>query len=95
MDTSWKSGEAGYCYSLVFSHGDDLVGRDPKNVASYLRLQASQAYRDGENEISARLGTAATAINEDARNNHQPDWARAILLLCPFEHAYDKDAVEL
>lgn len=73
----WKSGECWYCARLIASKGDDLVGRDPKTIAQYLRVQACAAFRDGEYEICARLGSAATAINEDSRNNHPPDWARA------------------
>jgi hypothetical protein len=75
--TSWKDGEYRYCRDLVGSRGDSNVGSDPKTIATYLRLQASSALRDGEYEISARLGVAATAINEDARNNHTPAWQRA------------------
>jgi hypothetical protein len=74
----WKDYELGYCYSLIANHGDNNVGRDPKTIATYLRLQASSAFRDGEYEIAARLGAAATAINEDARNNHAPAWERAV-----------------
>lgn len=75
--TTWKSGEVVYCANLVLAHGDSNVGHDPKTIATYLRLQASQAFRDGQWEIAARLGAAATAVNEDARNNHAPDWNRA------------------
>jgi hypothetical protein len=74
---TWKDGEYRYCASLVNNKGSAHVGHDPKSVATYLRLQAASAFRDGEYEISARLGSAATAINEDARNNHAPDWHRA------------------
>ena len=77
----WKSDELGYCRHLAANHGDNNVGRGPKEIATYLRLQASDAFRDGEYEISARLGTAATCINEDARNNHAPDWTRAVEIL--------------
>lgn len=75
--TVWKDGECLYCLRLIESHGDEKVGRDPKTIATYLRIQASAAFRDRQFEIAARLGAAATAINEDARNNHAPDWARA------------------
>ena len=75
---AWKDYELGYCYNLVAMHGDENVGHDPKTIATYLRLQASSAFRDGEYEIAARLGAAATAINEDARNNHVPAWERAV-----------------
>lgn len=81
MDVSWKDGEYGYCRCMVRQHGDDHVSRDPKTVAAYLRLQASAAFRDREYEIAARLGAAATAVNEDARNNHAPDWSRASEIL--------------
>lgn len=74
---TWKNGEFVYCADLVCGQGDDNVGRDPKNVAAYLRLQASDAFRDREFELAARLGHAAMAINCDARNNHAPDWTRA------------------
>jgi hypothetical protein len=70
-----------YCCKLVASHGDDNVGRDPKDIATYLRIISTTAYREGEYELSARLATAATAINEDARNNHMPDWTRAEQIL--------------
>ncbi|MDE2103796.1 MAG: hypothetical protein KGL39_41545 [Patescibacteria group bacterium] len=73
----WKDGEFAYCRELILSRGDDNVGHDPKSIATYLRLQASAAFRDGEMEIAARLGQAATCVNEDARNNHAPDWRRA------------------
>jgi hypothetical protein len=75
--TQWKDNEFSYCRELIAKRGDKNVGRDPKSVAAYLRLQAAGAFRDGELEISARLGYAATCINEDARNNHAPDWQRA------------------
>jgi len=74
---AWKDGELGYLLCLVTQHGDDAVGHDPKSVATYLRLQASSAYRDGLLELAANIGAAATAINEDARNSHSPDWVRA------------------
>lgn len=75
---AWKDGELDYCRGLVQTQGDSNVGRDPKTIATYLRLQASAAFRDGEFEIAARLGQAAICINEDARNNHVPDWDRAL-----------------
>jgi hypothetical protein len=93
---NWKQNEYGYCCVLVCSRGNDSVGRDPKTVATYLRLQASDAFRtadqiDGSQpavwdeatlyEMAARLGAAATAINEDARNNYAPDWRRALAVL--------------
>jgi hypothetical protein len=58
---------------------DDAVGREPKTIATYVRLRAAKAFCDGEYEISARLGAAATAINTDARNNHDPDWEHRAL----------------
>ena len=84
---AWKDYEFGYCLNLIRTRGNAEVGHDPKTIASYLRLQASSAMRDGEIEITARLACAATAINEDARNNHQPDWWRAehyMIDLIPF-----------
>ena len=81
---NWKDGECGYCYHLALCNGDAKVGRDPKTIATYLRLQASQAFRDGEYERSARLGAAATCINEDARNNHAPNWILASEILSPY-----------
>ena len=80
--TAWKQGEAGYCYHIVRLH--DSRGSDPKTVATYLRLQAASAFRDAEYEISARVGAAATCINEDARNNHLPRWADASAILSPY-----------
>lgn len=77
----WKDGELSYLCSLVENGGDDNVGRDPKTIATYLRLQASDAYRAGLLELASHIFMAATAINEDARNNHAPDWARAIDIL--------------
>jgi len=79
--TEWKDGELLYCHSLIGSRGDDNVGRDPKTIASYLRIQASAAFHDKQYEIASRLGAAATAINCDARNNHNPDWDRARVIL--------------
>jgi hypothetical protein len=73
----WKDNEFGYCVGVVTDKGNNKVSRDPKTVATYLRVQAAGAFRDREFEISARLGAAATAINEDARNNHEPNWAYA------------------
>ena len=78
---TWKDGEYQYCRELVGKRGDSNVGTDPKTIATYLRLQASAALRDGQYEISARLGVAATAVNEDARNNHVPAWSRAEAIL--------------
>ncbi len=66
-----------YCVGLVTGKGNTNIGRDPKDVAAYLRLQSACAFRDLEFEIAARLATAATAINCDARNNHEPDWTYA------------------
>lgn len=77
----WRDGEFIYCREVVRHRGNDAVTRNPKTIASYLRLQASSAFHDGEYEIAARLGAAATAINYDARNNHNPDWTRALLAL--------------
>lgn len=77
----WKDGEYTYCALLVATRGNDKVGREPKTIASYLRLQASSAFHDGQFEIAARLGEAATAINYDARNNHTPNWKRADLVI--------------
>lgn len=80
-DVAWKDGEWGYLCCLVAQHGDDNVSRDPKTVATYLRLQASQAHRDKRYRLASCIFAAATAINEDARNNHEPDWTRARALL--------------
>jgi hypothetical protein len=74
----WKDGELIYCCRLVERRGDDNVGYEPATIAAYLRLQAASAYRDGEYEIAARLGEAATAVNADARCNHAPNWERAL-----------------
>ena len=74
---AWKNDEYGYCARLVASKGNKNVGKEPSSIAYYLRLQASHAYSDGEYELSARLGYAATCINEDAHNTHTPDWTRA------------------
>jgi hypothetical protein len=71
---AWKDDEYGYCAELVAFKGNDNIGRNPRVIAQYLRLQASSAFRDGEYELSARLGTAATAISESADNNHAPNW---------------------
>lgn len=78
MHLDWNDGEFNYCARLIAMHGNSSVGRDPKTVATYLRLQASSAFRDGEYELAARLSAAATCINEDARNNHEPRWNDAI-----------------
>jgi hypothetical protein len=66
-----------FCLKLVTNEGDAKVGYDPRTIATYLRLQASSAFRAKDYKTSACLGAAATAINEDARNNHAPDWKRA------------------
>ncbi len=78
---AWNDHEFRYCRDLVRTKGDGNVGHDPKSIASYLRLQAASAHRDGEYEISSSLGYAATAINCDARNNHAPDFPRALAAL--------------
>jgi hypothetical protein len=75
---NWKDGEWHYIGRLLAEHGDTNVGRDPKTIATYIRLQASSAFRDQEYELSARLGAIATCINEDARNNHEPRWESAM-----------------
>jgi hypothetical protein len=46
-DYAWKDYEFGYCLNLIRTQGNADVGRDPKTIASYLRLQASSAFRDG------------------------------------------------
>ncbi len=79
----WKDNEYGYCFSLVARQGDPRIGHDPKTIATYLRLQAVDAFRDGHYEISARLSTAATALNSDARHSHIPRWDDALLALTP------------
>lgn len=83
MFDSWKDGEYRYCAKMVLAHGDDSVTHEPKTIATYLRLQAAHAFREGHYEISARLGAAATCINEDARNNHPPRWEDATDILIP------------
>jgi hypothetical protein len=69
--------ELEFCLKLIANEGDAKVGYDPKTIAAYLRLQASSAFRAKDYKSSACLGAAATAINEDARNDHAPDWHRA------------------
>lgn len=69
---AWKSDEYGYCADLVAFRGSIEVGETPATIARYLRLQASQAYCDGEYELSSRLWYAATCIDD-----HTPDWRRA------------------
>ena len=66
-----------FCLKLIANEGDAKVGYDPRTVATYLRLQASSAFRAEDYKSSACLGAAATAINEDARSSHAPDWKRA------------------
>ena len=66
-----------FCLKLIANEGDAKVGYDPRTIATYLRLQASSAFRAKDYKSSACLGAAATAISEDARNNHIPDWQRA------------------
>lgn len=77
----WKDGELGYLVCVVAQRGDDNVTRDPKTIAAYFRLQASQAFREELYTLAACIGAAATAINCDARNDHAPDWKRAELAL--------------
>jgi len=72
-----------YCVALVESRGDALVGKDPKSIATYLRLQAATYFRIEQWETAARLGRAATFINEDARNSHEPHWNFALKVLRP------------
>lgn len=84
MNDEWNEGELDYCIALVQAHGDHKVGKCPKTIATYLRLQAAQAFRDQEYEISSRLGMAATCINEDARNDHRPGWHEARSALDPW-----------
>lgn len=84
MNKSWKDGEYAYCCKVAQKHGNREVGRNPKAVASYFRLQAASAFRDGEIEIAARLGHAATLINCDARNDHEPAWDDAAATLNGF-----------
>jgi hypothetical protein len=69
--------ELEYCLKLITNEGNAKVGYDPKTIATYLRLQASSAFRAEDYKSSACLAAAATAINEDARNDHRPDWKRA------------------
>lgn len=70
--------EFAYCRMLVETHGNDSVGRTPSVIASYLRLQASTAFRNGSYEMAARLGHAATQINWSADNKHEPHWDNAL-----------------
>lgn len=74
VSANWTEDEWYYCQGLIRSHGNPEVGHDPKTIATYLRLQSSKALNHGLYEMSARLGYAATCINEDARNNHEPRW---------------------
>lgn len=78
---AWKHDELTYLLSLIRERGDGLVGRQPKTIACYLRLQAADAFRAGHINIAASLGDAATAINESADNIHAPDWARAEMVI--------------
>jgi hypothetical protein len=73
--------ELEFCLKLITNEGNPKVGYDPKTIATYLRLKASSAFRVKDYKSSACLGAAATAINEDARNNHTPDWKRAQIYL--------------
>lgn len=66
-----------FCLKIIANEGDAKVGYDPKTIATYLRLQAATAFRVEDYKTSACLGAAAMAINEDARNDHTPDWKRA------------------
>lgn len=70
-----------YCYNLLVTRGNDSVGRVPSVIASYLRLQASIAFRAGDMESAARLGHAATMINWSADNKHAPRWRDALAAL--------------
>src|SRR5215468_2020150 len=90
----WKDAELAHCIDLIDRQGDNSVGRDPKTIASYLRVQAADAFRDAIKhgkprlfELAARLGDAATAINADARNDHAPNWSRAYQVLRDAETA--------
>lgn len=70
----WKEGEYAYCLHVVRSHGIGLG--NPVTVASYLRLQAADALRDGEHAIAQHLSDAAAHI--ECQN---PDWNCAIEIL--------------
>lgn len=70
-----------FCLKIIANEGDAKVGYDPKTIATYLRLQATSAFRVEDYKTSACLGAAATAINEDARNDHTPDWKRARIFM--------------
>ena len=63
MTTDWHDGEYDYCRRLVRDCGDGAVRREPKTIATYLRRQAEHALRDGEYEISARLGAALPLLD--------------------------------
>lgn len=73
--------EMDYCRTLVATRGNSSVGRAPSVVASYLRLQAANAFRVGDYEAAARLGQAATKINWSADNDHVPRWGDAVAAL--------------
>lgn len=78
LDSLALKDELAYCRLLVETRGNDSVGRTPSVVASYLRLQASIAFRQGHYEMAARLGHAATQINWSADNKHEPRWECAL-----------------
>ena len=44
MITDWHDGEYDYCRRLVRDCRDGAVRRDPKIIATYLRLQAAHAF---------------------------------------------------
>lgn len=58
---TWKDGEFTYCIGIVARRGDDNVSQDPKTIASYLRLQASSAFRDAMSAEGEGVGGSLRA----------------------------------
>jgi len=70
---AWKNYEFLRCLCLIQSRSAD---------ASYLRMQASSAFRDGEPEISARLRYAATAVNDGAWKRAERHMLDPMMVVC-------------
>ncbi len=64
VNFDWKDRELVYCLNLVAKDGDDFVGHNPDHILSYLKLQATDAHRDGEYGNAAILEKLAWSYEQ-------------------------------
>lgn len=72
----WKNNELGYLLQLVSQKGDSNVGHDSKVIASYLRLQSTDASKFNR-DLANGIGRAAIHV-ENGQYDAAYDCLRAL-----------------